>query len=277
MASRVLQKGTNRITQGYKTTHKGVDLGRVHVTGEPIIAHSAGVVTFCQTGHKNNKGSKGNASYGNCVKIDHGDGYETLYAHLASVRVKVGQVVKCGEVIGTMGNTGNSYGIHLHFEVRENGARINPIPFLEKDLPVKDRVNVQYRTYVGTRWLPWVQNCGDGASGYAGIFGKSVSALQVRPERGTVEYRVHQLGGGWLPWVTSKKSWAGVRGKAIDALQMRLVDADGYVIRYRVTSLQKEDWHKWCEGMTDATGDGYAGVLGYAIDGVQIEIVKAGE
>lgn len=276
MPSRVLQKGTNRITQGYKATHKGVDLGRVHVTGEPIIAHSAGVVTLVQTGQKNNKGSKGTASYGNFVKVDHGDGYETLYAHLASVKVKKGQAVSRGAVLGTMGNTGNSYGIHLHFEVRRDGVRVDPTPYLEADLPITERVDVRYRAYSGGRWLPWVQNCGAGASGYAGVFGQATSALQVRPERGTVEYRVHQLGGDWLPWVTSKKSWAGVRGKAIDALQMRLTDLPDYTICYRVTSLKTADWHQWCEGTADPTGDGYAGVQGYAIDGVQIEIVKAG-
>lgn len=275
MASRVLQKGTNRITQGYKTTHKGVDLGKSHLT-EPVIAHTSGTVNFCQTGQKNNKGSTGNASYGNCVKLDHGDGYETLYAHLDSVKVKNGQTVQCGEVIGTMGNTGNSYGAHLHFEVRKNKSRIDPTPYLDADLSIKERIDVRYRAYVGGKWLPWVMNCGNGASGYAGIFDRAVSALQITPDRGTVEYRVHQLGKGWLDWVTSAKSWAGVRGKDIDAVQMRLVGVDGYVIRYRVTSLKKADWHQWCEGTSDPTGEGYAGVFGYAIDGVQIEIVKGG-
>ena len=85
MASRVLQKGKNRITQGYKDSHRAVDLGREHITGEPVTAHTAGVVVFCQTGQKNNKGSTGNASYGNCVRIDHGYGVHTLYAHLATV------------------------------------------------------------------------------------------------------------------------------------------------------------------------------------------------
>ena len=274
MASRVLQKGKNRITQGYKATHKGVDLGREHITGEPVIAHSAGIINFCQTGHKNNKGSTGNASYGNCVKIDHGEGYETLYAHLASVSVKNGQYVARGDVIGTMGNTGNSYGIHLHFEVRKNKSRIDPTHYLDADLPISEKVNVQYRTYVTNCWLPWVTNCGDGSNGYAGIFNKASSALQIKPDRGTVKYRVHQLGKGWLPWVTSAKSWAGVRGKAIDAVQMQLTELDGYEIRYRVTSMSKTDWHQWCEGMSDPTGDNYAGVLGSAIDGIQIEIVK---
>lgn len=275
MASRVLAKGINRITQGFKNTHRGVDLGKNYLI-ETVVAHSNGTVVSCVKGQKNNKGSKGAASYGNYVKIDHGDGYATLYAHLASVSVKVGQRVQRGQAIGTMGNTGNSYGAHLHFEVRKNNARIDPTPFLTADLPIKDSIDVEYRVFVGNRWLPYVTNHGSGANGYAGIFGESVSAVQVRPKRGTVEYRVHVLGGDWLPWVTSEKSWAGVRGKPIDAIQMRLTDAEGYAIRYRVTSLKKADWHQWCENTADPTGDGFAGVIGSAIDGVQIEIVKVG-
>lgn len=274
MASRVLQKGINRITQGYKSVHRAVDLGREHITGEPVIAHSAGTVVSCVTGRKNEQGATGTASYGNYVKLDHGDGYETLYAHLASVTVKKGQRVKRGEVIGTMGNTGNSYGVHLHFEVRLDGDRVDPMPYLDADLPIAERIDVEYRVYVGGRWLPWVTNFGDGADGYAGIFSREISALQVRPARGTVTYRAHQRGGGWLSWVTSDKSWAGVRGKPIDAIQMELGGVDGYTVRYRVTSLKTPDWHGWCEGLTDATGDGYAGVMGYPIDGVQIEIVR---
>ena len=273
--SRVLKHGKNRITQGYKATHRAVDLGKNHLT-EPVIAHSAGVVIFCQTGHKNAKGSTGTASYGNCVKLDHGAGYETLYAHLATVSVKHGEQVAAGQVIGTMGNTGNSYGAHLHFEVRKQGEKIDPTPYVNADLPMPNRINVTYRTYVGKRWLPAVVNCGAGANGYAGIFGQAVSALEVRPSCGTVEYRVHQLGGGWLAWVDSRKSHAGVRGKPIDALQMRLKGAEGYDIRYRVTSQKTADWHQWCTGLTDSTGDGYAGVFGSAIDGVQMEIVQRG-
>ena len=272
MASRILQKGTDRVTQGYKATHRGVDLGKNHLT-EPVTAHSDGTVVSCVTGQKNNRGATGTASYGNYVKLDHGDGFETLYAHLASVTVKRGQRVRAGDVIGTMGNTGNSYGAHLHFEVRERGERIDPVPYLTADLPVTERVDVSYRVYAGGRWLPWVTNCGDGADGYAGVFGQEVSALQIRPARGTVTYRAHRRGGGWLSWVRSDKSWAGIRGKPIDAVQMTFSDGE-YTVRYRVTSTKTTDWHGWCEGLEDATGDGYAGVFGHAVDGVQVEIVR---
>ena len=134
--SRVLQTQENRITRGFGNGHSGVDLGWQTTQTDGILAHSDGKVVFCQTGHKNNPGSSGNASYGNCVKLDHGNNYFTLYAHLSDVAVKLGQQVKKGQIIGHMGNTGNSYGAHLHFEVR-NGAIhcINPAPYIAADLP----------------------------------------------------------------------------------------------------------------------------------------------
>lgn len=274
MASRILQKGKNRITQGYSTKHKAVDIGRSHVTGEPIIAHSAGKVVFCQTGHKNNKGSTGNASYGNCVKIDHGDGYSTLYAHLASVTVKYGETVKMGQKIGTMGDTGNSYGMHLHFEVRKNNVCINPTPYLEADLPLSAAVHVRYKAYT-TKWLPEVVDCNDAnANGYAGVHGKSMTALMAKPDKGVLKYRVHLLGRGWLAWVENDADYAGVRGKEIDAVQMQLTGADGYEVKYRVSPKANKGWYNWCTGLKDSTGDGYAGVFGKPIDCIQIKIEK---
>ena len=255
--SRVLQHGVDRITQGFKSTHKGVDLGKSHVS-EPIIAHSAGIVTFCQTGQKNNKGSTGNASYGNCIKLDHGGGFETLYAHLAAVKVKHGERVSRGQVIGTMGNTGNSYGTHLHFEVRKAKSRIDPAPYLDADLPIAERIPVKYRAYVGGRWLPWVTDHGLGADGYAGIYGKPITALQIRPERGAVRYRVKQ-NGAWLPWVTSKSSWAGVRGVPVQAVE---ITADGYTVQYQVTDILSSEWQDW------VYDGGTAG--GAVLDGIRI-------
>ncbi len=259
--SRVLKKGVNRITQGYKTTHKGVDLGKNHAT-EPVIAHSAGVVTFCQTGQKNNKGSTGNASYGNCVKLDHGGGFETLYAHLATVKVKHGERVTRGQVLGTMGNTGNSYGTHLHFEVREKKSRINPAPYLETDLPIAEYIPVTYRAFVGGRWLPWVTDHGAGADGYAGIYGKPITALQIRPDGVTAQYRVKQK-GNWLPWVTSNKSWAGVRGIPVEAVQIK---ADGCTVQYQTTALDSSAWDDWVQDGATAGGS--------VIDGIRIGMVR---
>lgn len=96
-------------------THKGLDIaGSV---GTPIVAAASGTVTVVQ---------HSSVSYGNCVKISHGNGVETLYAHCSTISVTQGQYVSQGQTIATRGSTGNSTGPHLHFEVRVNGNSVNP-------------------------------------------------------------------------------------------------------------------------------------------------------
>ena len=70
-----------------------------------------------------------NGGYGNCIMIDHGNGYVTLYGHLNYIGVSNGQTVSQGSVIGQVGSTGASTGPHLHFEVLKNGSRIDPEQF----------------------------------------------------------------------------------------------------------------------------------------------------
>ena len=98
------------------TNHKGTDIGRVGYTS-PIYASKSGTVIVSQY----------SSSYGNYVVISHGSGNTTLYAHMSSRKVEVGQYVNQGDVIGITGSTGNSTGPHLHFEVTENGVRVNPL------------------------------------------------------------------------------------------------------------------------------------------------------
>ena len=98
------------------TNHKGTDIGRVGYTS-PIYAAKAGTVIV----------STYTKSYGNYVVVSHGSGNTTLYAHMSSRKVEVGQKVKQGQVIGITGSTGNSTGPHLHFEITENGVRVNPL------------------------------------------------------------------------------------------------------------------------------------------------------
>lgn len=95
--------------------HLAIDIGEV--LGNPIYASDAGVVVF--TGWAN-------GGYGYTVVVDHGNGYQTLYAHMSSVYLPCGAGVGAGSVIGAAGSTGNSTGTHLHFEVRLNGGFINP-------------------------------------------------------------------------------------------------------------------------------------------------------
>ena len=98
------------------TNHKGTDIGRVGYTS-PIYASKAGTVIVSQYSN----------SYGNYVVISHGSGNTTLYGHMSSRKVTVGQYVNQGDVIGITGSTGNSTGPHLHFEITENGVRVNPL------------------------------------------------------------------------------------------------------------------------------------------------------
>ena len=98
-------------------THGGVDIAAP--TGTPIYAAAAGTVAVAQWG----------SSYGNYVKIDHGNGYATLYAHASTLLVKSGQRVSKGQVIARVGSTGNSTGPHLHYEIQRQGNRINPLQF----------------------------------------------------------------------------------------------------------------------------------------------------
>jgi murein DD-endopeptidase MepM/ murein hydrolase activator NlpD len=112
---------SGRISQGYKFYHKAIDIASKG--GGPILAADAGRVTL--TGWPDGGG------YGNRVVIDHGNGFVTLYAHLSMVRVVAGQTVNRGDVIGDMGTTGRSTGVHLHFEVHQNGVVLNPLSFLQ--------------------------------------------------------------------------------------------------------------------------------------------------
>lgn len=100
----------------YWSGHLGIDLAAGE--GAPVYAADSGVVTMAQGGW--------NYGYGNVIQIDHGNGYSTVYAHLSVIGVGVCQSVFAGQWIGSAGNTGNSQGAHLHFEVRQGGGFINP-------------------------------------------------------------------------------------------------------------------------------------------------------
>ncbi len=97
-----------------RSTHTGLDIAAS--SGTPIKVIADGTVTF----------AKYSGSYGNLVKVSHGNGVETWYAHTSKMYVTVGQEVKAGDVIAAVGSTGNSTGAHLHLEIRINGNHINP-------------------------------------------------------------------------------------------------------------------------------------------------------
>lgn len=140
--SRVIKNYPNKITGKYiKGKHNGIDMV-ANKNGKSatdyIIAHSDGEVVDVRSNYTAN--DKTGNSYGNYVKIKHDNGYYTLYAHIkyGTVKVKEGDKVKKGNVIGYMGNTGYSTGAHVHFEVRDTkDVKIDPTPYIDSDLPAK--------------------------------------------------------------------------------------------------------------------------------------------
>ncbi len=105
--------------------HYGIDVGGT--AGQEIVAIAAGTVSVATN----------NASYGNYVMINHGDGTASLYAHMSELKVSVGQTVKQGQTVGLCGSTGWATGPHLHFEIRVNGATTDPLAYYSAGTYIK--------------------------------------------------------------------------------------------------------------------------------------------
>ena len=122
-------KVRHRFTSGYgnrkdpftgkKQMHAGIDLAAY--SGSKIHTTADGTVTKAWP----------SGAYGKLIEIRHAMGYRTRYAHLKKIRVKAGQRVSRGDIIGDMGNTGRSTGTHLHYEIRKNGKTINPMKYIK--------------------------------------------------------------------------------------------------------------------------------------------------
>ncbi len=109
------------VEEGSNDFHKGIDITKPGCAGEPIVASASGtVITASNTGN----------GYGIHVVIDHGDSIATLYGHMSSCCVSVGEEVSQGQTIGYIGCTGYAYGNHCHFEVRVNGQHTNPLNYV---------------------------------------------------------------------------------------------------------------------------------------------------
>ena len=129
----VSNKQLNRIASGFgmridpvygtPKMHKGLDFTAPQ--GTPIYATGDGIVSLA---------GYGEGGYGNHVEINHGYGYKTLYGHMVRIKVRSGQKVKRGEVIGWVGSTGKSTGPHCHYEVYVNGNAVDPVYFFYNDL-----------------------------------------------------------------------------------------------------------------------------------------------
>ncbi len=107
------------ITQGYWYGHRAIDIGAP--TGSAVLATDGGFISFA---------GWTDVGYGYLIVVDHANGFATYYAHLSNIYVAEGQAVERGQVIGAVGNTGNSTGPHLHFEVRRYNVQQNPRAYL---------------------------------------------------------------------------------------------------------------------------------------------------
>lgn len=111
--------GYRNFTQFYWYGHRAIDIGLP--VGSAVFASDTGTVTYAGWNVW---------GYGNLIVVNHGNGYETFYAHLSGINVVPGQIVYQGNIIGASGNTGNSSGPHIHFEIRINGNQDNPCWYL---------------------------------------------------------------------------------------------------------------------------------------------------
>ena len=113
---------------GYSAFHSGnhgaIDIGNGGINGANIYAMKGGEVIVAKTTYTPGY------DYGMYVVIDHGNGYQSLYAHCSAIYVSVGQMVNKGDVIASVGSTGWSTGPHLHFEIRKDGSRVDPLNYV---------------------------------------------------------------------------------------------------------------------------------------------------
>ncbi|MCM1357653.1 MAG: peptidoglycan DD-metalloendopeptidase family protein [Prevotella sp.] len=120
--------------QRWGTQHKGIDISGTGIMGANVVASKSGTVTYvsnsCTHNYAKTSSCGCGGGYGNYVIIQHDGTYTTLYGHMTSANVSVGDYVQQGDVIGTVGSTGWSTGAHLHFEVRVNGTQQDPLDFV---------------------------------------------------------------------------------------------------------------------------------------------------
>lgn len=276
--ARVLESGMCEVTQEYKgQAHRGIDIVREGYQLDNIVAHSDGtvvqVISNCNVNTPNDS-----TNPGNMVKIDHGNGYQTRYLHLAygTVKVAVGQKVSKGQVLGYMGNTGNSFGAHLHFEVMKDNVQIDPTDYLDCDLPSNTQSDTQVNVYYKVKtekhgWLPEVRNLED----YAGWENSPITAIAIKVDKGSIRYRVHIKGGNWLPYVTGydinnfENGYAG-DGRIIDAVEVYYFTPND--IRPYKKAKYKVNNYDWQYDNEKTNGqDGYAGV--YGVNATKFQIV----
>lgn len=275
----VLKNGYEYMTSGYgnrtykmngKTVsdfHQGIDLISSKYGTDYIVAFADGIVSFAGA----------NGGYGNVVYIDHGNGYQTRYAHQKYLNVKVGDNVQKGDILGYMGATGNVTGPHVHFEVRINGNTVNPYDYVfnGKQFPISGDYTgvITYQAYTN-RWLPEVYKCDNTDNGYAGIGKEPITGIRAKSQFGKIYIKSRTIDGNWLDEVCSDNysdgscnSYSGILGKPIDLVKIR--STKGYV-SYRVKTME-DGWLEWVDSRTTTGYNSYAGIHNHKIIGIQMK------
>lgn len=275
----VLKNGYEYMTSGYgnrtykmngKTVsdfHQGIDLISSKYGTDYIVAFADGVVTYAGA----------NGGYGNVVYINHGNGYQTRYAHQKYLNVKVGQAVQKGDVLGYMGTTGNSTGNHVHFEVRLNGNTLNPYDYVFNGKTIDCNTDytgvITYQVYTN-KWLSEVNKCDNTDNGYAGIGNEPITGIRAKAQYGKIYIKSRTTDGNWLEEVCSDNysdgscnSYSGILGKPIDLVKIR--STKGYV-SYRVKTIE-DGWIEWVDSRTTTGNNSYAGIHNHKIIGIQMK------
>ncbi|WP_336866395.1 peptidoglycan DD-metalloendopeptidase family protein [Peribacillus frigoritolerans] len=176
---------TSGYGQRWGKLHKGIDFGAP--AGTPIPSQSGGVVRFAGFG----KTGSGYGGYGNVVHIDAGGGLSYLYAHNSKNNVKTGDSVRNGQIIGSVGNTGQSKGNHLHFEIRRNNVAVNPEELGVKGMFGASGASGQIKTWItqaiNTTGVPksWLDPLSTIAMKESGGNPKAINNWDSNAKRGT--------------------------------------------------------------------------------------------
>ncbi|ONI87165.1 metalloendopeptidase [Saccharothrix sp. ALI-22-I] len=185
----------NQVWEGQtRTGHSppnSVDFNRANDDGDPVVASAAGTVTRVA--------NEGSTSYGRWVEIDHGSGWRTRYAHLSAQSVSVGQAVRIGQRIGSVGTTGGSTGPHLHYEQRLNGA------------DQKITFNGSLIFYWGTRSYTSRNSCSTTVAGTVGT--DSGAAVTIRSGPGTSYSAVGSVASGATVTISCQAKGETITGK----------------------------------------------------------------
>lgn len=171
----------------------------------------------------------------------------------------------------------NCPGPYLQSKFPELARTVNAILDGDKPAPVPpvEVIDVIYQTYIGY-WLPNAKNCNNTADGYAGIYGKPISAFRGNSTEGELIYKSHSLNGKWHDEVRNRHKdkngddYAGILGRAMDGI---MIKHSTKRVRYRCHQINGM-WLPWVDGYNENDSkNGYAGNLGHAIDGIQVQII----